>query len=245
MKKIVIFVALLILPVVYAQLDWGITDLRCGNGQLDQFELCEKGVEFSKCDVLAEKLGIDMGCFDQHCTCVPKINPVYCGNNRRDFNEMCDGSDADDKCPVLQEVMGNVTLKCNTKTCGCDIIDAPVDYSPTVVEGYKNATQTASKCGDKKVERDEDCDPPNTLCTTATKDPGVCTEKCKCLRPDQLDEEEPTPAPTIESNITSNVTENETEVAENATPELAPEPEKDEKPGIFARFWAWLAGLFS
>jgi hypothetical protein len=57
-----------------------------------------------------------------------------------------------------------------------------------------------------------------------------------------LDEEEATPVPTVESNVTSNVTEN---VTESATPELTPEPEKEEKPGIFSRFWAWLAGLFN
>ena len=41
MKKIVVLVALLLLPVVYAQLDWAITDLRCDDGKLDDFELCE------------------------------------------------------------------------------------------------------------------------------------------------------------------------------------------------------------
>ncbi|MEM3154751.1 MAG: hypothetical protein QW165_04275 [Candidatus Woesearchaeota archaeon] len=239
MKKAVIFVALLLLPFAYAQLDWSITDLRCGNGKLDEFELCEKDVEFSKCDILAEKLGIDMGCYEQHCTCVPRVNPVYCGNNRRDFNEMCDGS-GEDVCHVLAEIMGNVTLKCNPKTCGCDIVDVPVDYSPAVIERFQNATQAASKCGDKKVERDEDCDPPNTLCTTSTKEPGICTEKCKCLSPDQLDEEETTPVP-AEANLTANATE----MPENVTPTLTVEPEAEEKPGFFSRLWAWLVGLFS
>lgn len=239
MKKIVILVALLLVSAAYAQLDWSITDLRCGNGKLDQFELCEKGVEESICEKLGENLTIAMGCFDQHCTCVPKVNPVYCGNNRRDYIELCDAGDSDDRCPLLGQLMGNVTLKCNPKTCGCDIVDIPVDYSPTVVETFKNATQTASNCGNKKVERNEDCDPPNTLCTTATRDAGVCTEKCQCLRPDQLDGEE-TPAPEI--NVTTNITENAT--PENVTPTPTPEPE-EEKPGFFARLWNWFAGLFS
>jgi len=240
MKKLVILVALLLLPTAYAQLDWTITDLRCGNGVLDQFELCEKGLDNqSKCDILAEKLGIDMGCFEKHCTCVPRVNPAYCGNSRRDFNEMCDSGASDDRCPVLGEIMGNVTLKCNTKTCGCDLIDVPTDYSPAVVETFKNASEKASVCGDKKVERDEDCDPPNTLCTTSTKDAGVCTDKCKCVEPALLDEEEPK----IEENVTGNVTE----IAGNATftvIEKSPEAEKEE-PGFFGKIWNWLASLFS
>lgn len=241
MKKIVILVALLVMPAVYAQLDWAITDLRCGNGILDQFELCEKGVDNeSRCDILAEKLGIDMGCFEQHCTCVPKVNPVYCGNNRRDFNEMCDGTSTEDQCPVLGEILGNITLKCNAKTCGCDIIGTPADYSPAVVEDYINKSQTPSSCGDKKVERDEDCDPPNTLCTTSTKEAGVCTEKCKCVEPELLDEPEKVEEAVTEENVTAvNLTE---EVVDGVN---VTESEEVEEPGFFARIWAWFVGIFS
>ncbi len=240
MKKIVILVALLLIPAVYAQLDWTITDLRCGNGVLDQFELCEEGLDNeSRCDILAEKLGIDMGCFEKHCTCVPKVNPVYCGNDRRDFNELCDGTSSDDQCPVLGEIMGNITLKCNKTTCGCDIIGTPADYNPSVLEGYINKTQTASSCGDKKVERNEDCDPPNTLCTTSTKEAGVCTDKCKCVEPALLDEPEEVKANVSEDNAT---VEN---VAENLSEENVTEEPVDDEPGFFASIWAWFVGIFS
>lgn len=243
MKKIVVLMALLLVPIVYSQLDWSVTDLRCGDQVLDKYELCEKDLEnASRCNILAEKLGIDMGCWEQHCTCVPKINPTYCGNNRRDFNEMCDGTDADDKCPLLGEIMGNVSLKCNPKTCGCDITETiPADYSPSVVQQLVNATQTASLCGDKKVERNEDCDPPNTLCTTSTKETGVCTDKCKCVEPEMIGiEEKPV------ENVTPVTQINVTEVpVENVTVENVTAPPVEKKPGFFARLWAWIAGLFS
>ncbi len=251
MKKIVVFVALLLLPVAYAQLDWSITDLRCGNGVLDKYELCEKGLDDeSRCKILGGKLTIAMACYDQHCTCVPKVNPVYCGNNRRDYNEMCDGTDADDKCPVLGEIMGNISLTCNEKTCGCDINETiSSDYSPAVVQNLLNKSTVASKCGDKKVERDEDCDPPMTLCTTGSKKPGICTEKCKCVLPEMFGVEE-----TVAPNVTQqNMTVNATSATDNVTvdtvtpvaeitPEEAPE---EEKPGFFGRIWQWLVNLFS
>ncbi len=242
MKKIVMLLALLLVPTVYAQLDWSITDLRCGNGKMDQFELCEKDLENeSICEKLGENLTIAMACFDKHCTCVPKVNPVYCGNKRRDFIEMCDAGDPDDRCPMLGQLMGNLTLKCNPKTCGCDIADIPVDYSPNVVEQFKNATQKTSSCGNKKVERNEDCDPPNTLCTTSTKDPGVCSKNCECLSPDQLGEEEnkEEATPSAPKGTAENLTE-------DATPTETPKTEaQKEEPGFFSRLWDWLAGLFN
>lgn len=240
MKKAVILLILLI-PSVVAQLDWAVTDLRCGNGVLDKYELCEKELEESRCDLLAEKLGIDMGCYDQHCTCVPRINPVYCGNNRRDFNEMCDGTDADDKCGVLGEVMGNISLKCNPKTCGCDFVETiGKDYNPVYIEQLTNASQTASSCGDKKVERNEECDPPNTLCVTNKNEPGVCTEKCECVEPEMIGVEEKETVP----NETINATETNVSVEEKTTENATVEP-TETKPGFFGRIWAWIKGLFS
>jgi len=239
MKKIAVLLALLLVPVVYAQLDWSITDLRCGNGVLDQLELCEKGVEKNICHELGANLSIAMECFEKHCTCVPKVNLVYCGNKRRDLNEMCDAGSAEDKCPVLGGLMGNITLKCNTKTCGCDIVTIPSDYSPAIVAQYVNATQTASVCGNKKVERAEDCDPPNTLCTLGTKDAGVCNDKCECVKPELLGAEEPKVEPVAEANVTETAAINTTENVSEKIPEASKEP------GFFARIWAWLAGLFS
>ncbi len=233
MKKIVILMALLLLPAVYAQLDWSITNYRCGNGKIDEFELCEKGIAEGFCDELATLLEIDTVCDTQHCTCLPRVNKAFCENNIREGVELCDGS-ADDKCPAYGALI-NISLTCNKKTCGCNINQTvPADYNPVVVEGFVNKSQTASVCGDKKVERDEDCDPPNTLCTTSTQDPGVCTEKCKCVEPGMLGVEEEPENVTAEVNVTeANITENVTE-----------EPE-EEKPGFFSRLWAWFAGLFS
>ncbi len=243
MKKAVMLVALLFsLPVVYAQLDWAVTDLRCGNDVLDQLELCEKGVEEGFCDELADLLKIDTACDTAHCTCLPRVNKVYCGNNIREGVEVCDGS-GEDLCPEYGRLI-NMSLTCNKSTCGCSLNGTvPSDYNPIVVEQLINASQTPSVCGDKKVERDEDCDPPNTLCTTNKNEPGVCTEKCRCVEPELLGVEE---TPEIAQNITQNVTENvtvnvsEVEVVENVT-----EVEEAEEPGFFGRLWAWIVGLFS
>ncbi len=246
MKKVVVLVALLVmLPAVTAQLSWSITDLRCGNGILDEFELCEKGVEESRCDQIAEKMGIDMGCYEQHCTCVPRVNPTYCGNDRRDFNEMCDGSDPEDMCPVLGEIMGNLTLTCNKSTCGCDIAAVPQDYNPTYLDKLSNISETPSSCGDKKVERDEDCDPPNTLCTVNTGNPGVCTDKCKCVAPEMLDVPEEKEQPAVEENATMNATVESAGENETGEPSEMSEETAEKKPGFFGRIWAWIKGLFS
>ncbi len=249
MKKLVILVALLFsLPIVYAQLDWSITDYRCGNGVLDQFELCDKGANESFCDELDTVLGIDTVCDIQHCTCLPRVNKAYCGNNIREGVEVCDGS-AEDKCPEYGKLI-NVSLTCNAKTCGCNVNQTiPTDYNPGVVEGLINSSKKSSLCGDKKVERNEDCDPPNTLCTTNTKEPGICTEKCRCVLPEMLGVEEE--EKTVENVAVENTTEeNVTVAAENVTetPEaVIPEDvkEAEEKPGFFARLWAWIAALFS
>jgi hypothetical protein len=246
MKSAVIFVALLILPVAYAQLDWKITDYRCGNDVLDEFELCEQGVNETFCDDLATILEIDTVCDTQHCTCLPRVNKAYCGNNIREGVEVCDG-DGEDKCGEFGIAI-NISLTCNKQTCGCDINQTiPYDYDPGVVEGLINASQAASSCGDKKVTRNEDCDPPNTLCTTNTGDPGICTEKCRCVLPELFgEEEEPVVEEVAPENVTlevaENVTvENVTEVPENVTVEEV----EEEKPGFFGRLWAWIVALFS
>jgi hypothetical protein len=247
MKKIVVLAALLLLPVVYAQLDWSITDFRCGNKVLDDFELCDKDANGSFCDELGAILEIDTVCDTQHCTCLPRVNKAYCGNNIREGVEVCDG-DGEDKCAEFGQAI-NISLTCNKKTCGCNINQTiPQDYNPVVVGQLVNATQKSSVCGDKKIERDEDCDPPNTLCTTSTQDPGICTDNCRCVKPEMLGVEEEIPVP--EENVTANVTANVSvenvtvEIEENVTENVTEAPE-EEKPGFFARLWAWLVGLFS
>ncbi|VVB81759.1 Uncharacterised protein [uncultured archaeon] len=253
MKKVVILVALLLIPVAYAQLDWGITDFRCGNKILNEFELCEKGVNVSFCDALGTILKIDTACDTDHCTCLPRVNKAYCGNNIREGVEVCDGT-GDDKCPEFGAAI-NLSLTCNPKTCGCNINETvPAEYNPAVLDQYANLSQSASVCGDKKVERDEDCDPPNTLCIRATKETGICNDECKCVPPELLGvEEKPVenatlPADNATGNVASNVTQNVT--TENVTaPENVSEnvtaPKSTEEPGFFARLWAWFTALFS
>ena len=90
----------LLVPLAFAQLPWEVTDLRCGNGVLDQFELCENKVEESKCGEIGKLLSIAMACDWQHCTCVPRVISTYCGNNRRETMEVCDGK-GEDLCPQL------------------------------------------------------------------------------------------------------------------------------------------------
>jgi len=247
----VLLMLLLLVPLSYAQLNWNITDLRCGNGKLDQFELCEKKMEEGFCDELGTLLKIDTACDDAHCTCVPRVNMAFCGNNRREGVEICDGT-AEDKCPEYGQII-NLSLTCNPKTCSCDLNETlPADYNPVVVEQLSNLSEQASSCGDKKVERAEECDPPDTLCTTNTQESGICTAKCKCLTPEMLAAEEAAAVnQTNETNVTTTniTTTNETVVNETVNETIATaqtnETVKEEKPGFFARIWQWIAGLFS
>ena len=246
MKKMLMLVALLLLPVAYAQLDWAITDFRCGNGVLDQFELCEKDVKnVTFCDALGTILEIDTACDTAHCTCLPRVNKAFCGNNIREGVELCDGT-AEDKCAEFGNAT-KLTLSCNPKTCGCTINQSiPSDYNPEIVKDLTSKAKTPSTCGNKKIEGDEDCDPPNTLCTTA-KGPGICTENCDCVSPDMLGVEEPKVEE--KSNVTPevNLTEDKN-VSEEVKNITAPElnvTKAPEEPGFFGRLWAWVVGLFS
>lgn len=246
MKKawLILILTLVAIPAAFAQLDWSITDQRCGNGILDKYELCEEGVNVSKCDALAENLDIAMNCHWQHCTCVPRVNPSYCGNSRRDFFEMCDSGDLDDRCDELGTIM-NLSLVCNPKTCGCSINETlDKDYNPAVIEDLVAKSQTPSVCGDKKVERDEECDPPNTLCTTIFKEAGICTDKCKCVEPEELAEKEQSEQ--NETEVRSNQTTEPSLDSEETNPsnETSETEETEEKPGFFSRLFSWFANLF-
>lgn len=240
MKKMLIILGLLLIPIAYAQLDWSVTDLRCGDMVLDEYELCEEGVAESRCEDLSEWMGIDTACYEDHCTCLPLVNRAFCGNDRREGVEMCDGA-GEDLCKNLSKAM-NITLECNDK-CGCDIVEAiPPDYNPEVIEQLNNQTQDTTTCGDKLVEGAEECDPPGTMCTTGLGRAGECTEECKCEEVDTLDpvtnETEPEqtnqtePEPTVEINQTE-------------TNETTKEVEKPEKKGFFAKLWGWIVSLFS
>ena len=116
-----LLIALLILPSVLAQIPPEISDQRCGNKVLDQFKLCERGVNETKCDELSEILKVDTACDTTHCTCLPRVNQAFCGNNKREGVEVCDGS-GEDKCAEFGQKI-NLTLVCSPTTCGCSIKD--------------------------------------------------------------------------------------------------------------------------
>ncbi len=232
--RTILLLALLILPQVLAQIPTEISEQRCGNKALEQFELCEKGVDETKCDDLADLLGIDTACDTQYCTCLPRVNKAFCGNNNREGVELCDGN-GEDKCAEFGQKI-NLTLVCDPKTCGCKINQSvPAGYNPVEIETLTNISQQNATCGNKKVERSEDCDPPNTLCTTNTKQAGVCTAECKCIDPRAEAEEKANISNSSELNKT---TAEEDKQTEEKTTE---EPEK----GFFSKLLSWLAKLFS
>lgn len=240
MKWIVALVFLI--PFVSAQLDWSITDLRCGNDKLDEFEMCEDGMGDGFCKDLGKILKVASVCDKAHCTCLPRVNKAYCGNDIREGIEVCDGT-AEDFCDELGDAM-NLSLTCNKKTCGCDIKDnIPVDYNPATVEELVNKSQQTATCGDKKVERDEECDPPQTLCTTNKDGPGICDDSCKCVPPELYGAKE---EPIVEEAPVEEVNESKEEpIQEDEVVEEESKEEEPEKPGFFARVWAWIVALFS
>jgi len=109
-----------------------------------------------------------------------------------------------------------------------------------IIEKLENLTKVQSDCGNKKIEGNEDCDPPNTLCTTNTQEPGICTEDCECLLPGELVKKE---EPAVEPEVKVQETVKE---PVNVTPEVNESEEpKEEKKGFFARIWAWIKSIFS
>lgn len=246
MKKVMFLAILLLLvPAVYAQLDWSITDLRCGNDKLDEFELCEEGLGNGYCEDLGRILKVASVCDTQHCTCLPRVNKAFCGNNIREGIELCDG-DGEDFCAEFGNATG-MNLTCNPDTCGCDVVEAvPADYNPVVIDELKNQSQKTAVCGDKKVERDEECDPPNTLCTIGFDESGICTDECKCVPPElfgEEPEEEPDEEPVVvESNGMEERNESGNESMNESVPEI---PEEEAEPGFFGKLWAWIVSLFS
>ena len=231
------------LPEAIAQIPWEISDQRCGNKVLDQFELCEKNVSESHCPTLGTLLKVATACDYAHCTCVPRVNKAFCGNNKREGVEVCDGT-GPDKCPEYGALI-NLSLVCNPKTCGCKLNESiPEDYNPLVIETLTNNSQKTAVCGDRKVERGEDCDPPNTLCTTNTREPGVCSKTCSCLLPDLLDSESRETPNTSNTTINNSPT-TEFSTNENITNTTSEQTEPAPERGFFARILTWIAQLFS
>ncbi len=216
------------------QLDWDITELKCGNGKLDAFELSEEGVNETWCDeygVLLDNI-YSQGDF-VHCTCFPRIIESFCGNDIREGAELCDGTGLD-KCGEFGDIIGK-PLKCNTATCGCIFEETiPDTYNPDYIEKLEEMTKEESECGNKKIEGIEQCDPPESLCTTNVDDPGICTSDCKC----EITE------------VTGKEVANEKETKENETEEKQEEEiveleVKEETPGFFKGILLWFIGLFS
>lgn len=245
MKKSILLGIFLLLSAVlaHAQLDWMVTDLKCGNGELDQFELCEEGVEETRCDIIGEMLKVATACDTDHCTCLPRVIRSFCGNDIREGIELCDGNATQDFCPEFGRRM-NLTLKCNDK-CGCDIIDTvPEDYDPGYLEHLDNQSKKEPVCGDKQVDGAEQCDPPGVLCTTNLGEPGECTDNCTCevLEKEENEEKE-------EINKTEEAEENKTiQVQDNGIKvHQLNETEKDneEEKGFFTKLWDWIVSLFS
>ncbi|RLE46777.1 hypothetical protein DRJ22_00995 [Candidatus Woesearchaeota archaeon] len=259
MKKRIIYGLLIIILSmgVFAkvgQLDWSITDLRCGNGVRDKYELYDAGDNDTLCDEYGKLLGIAAVGDEYHCTCLPRIIPAFCGNDIREGAELCDGSAAEDFCPELGEIMG-VKLKCNPKTCGCDFVEEiPESYNPEYIEMLENLTKIKAVCGDKKVQGLEDCDPPKSLCKTNTGKIGECNSECKCVEKNFLEEtsetnkenktDETKENNATKENNTKEITIKETN-KENMTKNSTEKETTKEKPGFFKRIWQWIIDLFS
>lgn len=251
MKKSIIYGILIILfsVCVFAktgQLDWSVTDLKCGNGVRDLYELYDAGDNDSLCDEYGELLNIATVGDEYHCTCLPRIIDAFCGNDIREGAELCDGSAAEDFCPELGELMG-VKLKCNPDTCGCSFVETvPESYNPEYIEMLENLTQIKAVCGDKKVQGLEDCDPPKTLCKTSTGNIGECNSECKCLAKDFLElteKEQENKTTELKIETDKNITE-QTE-KENITKKITAEEKEEKEPGFFKKIWLWIIELFS
>lgn len=244
MRYTILILFILLAVSATAQLDWSVTDLRCGDGVLDKYEMCEKGVAENRCEHIEEMLGIDTACYTQHCTCLPIVNTAFCGNDKREGVELCDGT-AEDFCPELGEKM-NLTLKCNTK-CGCDIVEeVPDDYNPEYIQQLEQKGEEKPTCGDKKVEGAEQCDPPGVLCTTNLDEAGKCSENCTCVKIETDNKANETKANQTEANKTVEKEENQTTGAKtNETTKEDKTEKKEEKEGFFSKFWKWFVSIFS
>lgn len=238
MKRIYLILLLLIVPAAFAQLDWAVTDMRCGDGELNKFELCEEDVDESRCDELGDILKIATACDTAHCTCVPRVNKAFCGNGNREGVEVCDG---EDHCKEYGDMIG-LKLECDSDTCGCVILDSvPNDYDPNYLEKLANLTNVTAECGNKILEGSEICDPPNTLCTTSTNEPGVCSAECECKTTEEVDEEEGI----NESAVIPVPEENKTEQPKEPEPVNITEEPEEEEIGFFAGIWRWMVSIFS
>ncbi len=227
----IIFV--LLCSIAFAQINKDTTTIRCGDGVLDDFEMCEKGIKgIDKCDGLVEILNVDVDCRTEVCACLPFVNSGFCGNDRREGVEMCDGA-GEDLCSTFGDEIG-VNLTCDID-CYCKIVGGvPASYYP----GYNETEEEPegmAVCGDKELQLKEECDPPNSLCTLEDNSVGVCAEGCKCKPKESIG---------ISEKEDEEIDEVEDSEEEEEVEEIK-EKDSKEGPGFFASIWAWVRDLFS
>ena len=246
-KRGIILIILLIVfsSIAYSQISRDITKIRCGDGVLDEFEMCEKDIESDKCDKMGEILKIDTACFDRECVCVPFVKSAFCKNDIREGAEMCDGT-AEDFCPAFGEAIG-LNLTCDPETCLCKITTGvPSTYDPTYNETQEEEPEGMAVCGDGKLQLAEECDPPNTLCTLESGEVGVCAEGCKCVETESIGIDDKEDEELEEENKTEEIEDaEETEQEEPEEAEETAEMTEVEKKGFFVRLLEWVKDLFS
>lgn len=135
--------------------------------------------------------------------------------------------------------------KCKDGRCFSSLVTNASKQVPVVV---------GPECGNKKVEANEDCDPPTKICFVGA-DIGLCSQSCRCEVKIHVDTET---KPAV-VNKTSEITSNQSKIA-LPVPEVAEKSAEDKdgisagkdrlalpkapKKGIFSRIWSWFFGLF-
>jgi hypothetical protein len=146
----------------------------CGNGQLDEGELCD-GQQFA---VSCEDFGFDGGTLACTLTCdVSTSGCIGCGNDKIEGDELCDGTDlGGESCQSLGFVGG--ALACSD------------DCSDLLTDGCVEPV-----CGDGMLNGDEVCDDLDFGGQTcASIDPGFvggalgCADDCSAIYTDDCQE---------------------------------------------------------
>ncbi len=244
MAKKIIFTLIVLLALfsffVQAQIYRDTPAIRCGDGVLDAYEMCEKDIDTDRCEKMGELLEIDSDCREEVCVCLPFINSAFCGNDRREGVEMCDGI-GEDFCPEFGEFIG-VNLTCG-ENCYCEIVGGvPASYYPGYNE-TEDKPEGMAVCGDSKLQLEEECDPPNSLCTLEDGSVGIC-KSCKCVEKESIGIEKQVETED-EEEIVAEDEEEEIEEKEIEDEEKSLENNDAKKAGFFAGFWNWIKELFS
>jgi hypothetical protein len=117
---------------------------------------------------------------------------------------------------------------------------------------------TGPECGNKKIETNEDCDPPTKICYVGS-DIGLCSANCKCEikitadGSDSQDESETTDEETTTEEDTTETEEKTVETKPKTTVEdkdgISTQQDrlalpKEPKKGLFGRVWNWFLDIF-